>query len=359
MSEQRRWALGVATGTGILGLTVTSGLAFIAHHIVEEFSRPHLVLDESGFTWTMPQPASDPDPSLQRSLLFKTADGKLLSGDFWAQPCPAPTVVLCHGYRISRAHLRSVATLEYARGYNVMAFDFRGHGGSEGASTSGGNVEVRDLEAALIVARSQPETLPGRIIIHGFSMGASVALLTPPHPDVCAIIADSPYARSDEVMRRLVQYRLLEASNRWKRWPRLVAQLRSLLPPLAWATVGMSVLVFRLRFGFTFVARPDASFKRWQGWKTYAQTSDRRRPVPILLIHAEGDQLIPIAHARQIASQAKIYEVPLETYFVEGGSHCDAYGYNPRQYNSVLKNFLERQLGPDFPEQHRNDEGEN
>lgn len=353
MSTQHRWTMGVVTSTGILGLTVTSGLAVIANLLVEEFSRPHRLLDEAGFTWAIPQSLPDPDPSLRRPFLCRTIDGKLLSGDFWAQPRPAPTIVLCHGYRISRAHLRSVAGLEYARGYNVLTFDFRGHGDSESVTTSGGKVEVRDLEAALTVAQRQPETLSGRIIIHGFSMGAAVALLTPSHADVAAIIADSPYARSFDVVRRLVEYRLLEASNRWKRWPRLVGQLHHLLSPLAWATVAMSVLVFRLRFGFGFLARPDASFKRWQGWRAYAQTSGRRRPVPILLIHAEGDQLIPIEHAHRIAHQAKIYEVPLETYFVEGGSHCGAYGYNPRQYDDVLSDFLQRHLGPDFPEQHR------
>ncbi|GHO45623.1 alpha/beta hydrolase [Ktedonospora formicarum] len=352
MSTQHRWTMGLVTGTSILGLTVTSGLAFIASRFVDEFSRPHQVLDEVNFSWTLPKALPEPDSSLQRAFQCRTIDGALLCGEFWAQPQPAPTIVLCHGYRVSRAHLRSVASLEYARGYNVLTFDFRGHGDSDSVTTSGGKVEVRDLEAALMVAKSQPETLPGRVIIHGFSMGAAVALLTPPHADVAAIIADSPYARTFDVVRRLVEFRLLEASNRWKRWPRLVGQLHHLLPPISWATVVMSVLVFRLRFGFGFLSRPDASFKRWQGWRAYAHTSGRRRPVPILLIHAEGDQLIPIAHARRIARQAKIYEVPLETYFVDGSAHCGAYSYNPSQYDNVLSDFLQRHLGPDFPKQH-------
>ncbi len=179
MSGRDRLLVGFAGGAGVLGLTVTSGLAVLANRFIGELSRPHTLLDESLFTWKMPFGNADPPLAQQRSLLFETADGTLLSGDFWAQPRPAPTVVLCHGYRTSRAHLRTVAALQYAHGYNILFFDFRGHGESDSVMTSGGNAEVHDLEAALEVAARQPETLPGKIIIHGFSMGASIALLTP------------------------------------------------------------------------------------------------------------------------------------------------------------------------------------
>src|SRR5579859_3141067 len=214
MAGHQRLVLRLATSTGILGLTVTSGLAVIAHHLVDEFSRPHHHPHDMTFTWGLPQASEEPPRTCQRSLLFKTADGTLLRGDFWAQPCPAPTIVLCHGYRTSRSHLRTVAALQHQLGYNVLFFDFRGHGDSDSVITSAGNAEVRDLEAAVVVASRQPETLAGKIILYGFSMGASVALLTPPHPDVVAIIADSPYARSDDIIRRIIQYRLMQASTK-------------------------------------------------------------------------------------------------------------------------------------------------
>lgn len=348
MPGQHRWTIGIATGTGILGLTVTSGLAMLAHRFLEEFSRPHVILDSSSFTWVVPQIAYEPASSYQRALLFETSDGTLLCGDFWAQPQPAPTIILCHGYRISRAHLRSVAALEYSHGYNVLFFDFRGHGDSDSVMTSGGNAEVKDLEAALEVASRQPETIPGRIILHGFSMGASVALLTPPHSEVAAIIADSPYARSDDILRRFVHYRLVEESCEW--FP-LLLQMRRFLAALAWTTVAISTLVFRLRFGYDVVARPATSFKRWWVHSKAAKVAveHKHHPIPILLIHAAGDKLIPIEHARQIAGEAKMYDVPLETYFVDDAAHCGAYGYDPQEYTRVLQNFLSRHLRDDFP----------
>jgi alpha-beta hydrolase superfamily lysophospholipase len=346
MAGTRRWTIGVATSTGLLGLTVTSGLAVLAHRFVEEFSRPHTLLDLSAFTWGLPQVFTEPPRSCQRSLLFRAADGTLLCGDFWAQPQSAPTIVLCHGYRVSRSHLRAVAALQYKFGYNVFCFDFRGHGDSDSVMTSGGNAEVRDLEAALVVASRQPETLSHRIIIHGFSMGAAVALLTRPHPEVVAIIADSPFARSDDILYRLINFHLLQLCH--TRYPQL-RFLRPLIPPLSWAVIAASKIDFRLRFGFTFVARPDTSFRRW---KTRARKVLEQHSIPILLIHGAADSLIPIDHARQIASEARRHDVPLETYFVEGADHCSAYAVNPQRYNHVIRTFLQRCLGNDFPALH-------
>jgi pimeloyl-ACP methyl ester carboxylesterase len=343
MAVQRRWArhvFGLATGTGLIGLTVTSGLTFLAHYFVTEFSRPHVLLPEAMLSWGRPHSYGEPPRLLQRSLLCKTSDGTLLRGDFWAQPQQAPTVVLCHGYRSSREHLRTAMELEYACGYNVLSFDFRGHGESDSVLTSAGNAEVRDLEAALYAARQQPETLPGKIILHGFSMGAAVSLLMPPHPDVVAIIADSPYARSDDIMQRLINFRLQEFSNGWQA---SFLPLRRFLPLVAWCTVILSAIDFWFRYGFSVIARPDISFQRWQ----------KPKVIPILLMHSSGDELIPIAHARQLVERARTYGVPLETYFADVNIHCGAYGSNPAQYNRVIQQFLEHHLGKDMPEQHR------
>jgi len=56
---------------------------------------------------------------------------------------------------------------------------------------------------------AQPHPAP-TIIIHSFSMGAAVALLIPPRPEVAAINADSPYARLDDILRCFVVCKLTE-----------------------------------------------------------------------------------------------------------------------------------------------------
>ncbi len=345
MSSQHRWLLGVAAGMSVLSLAGTGSLVMLAHRLVDKLSRPHCLLDQQTFNWTLPAPEPEPPVSHRRSLLFQTTDGKILSGDFWAQPHPAPTVVICHGYRITRSYLRPVAALEYKYGYNVLLFDFRGHGESDSVATSGGNAEIRDLEAALTVASQQPETLPSKILIHGFSMGASVALLTPPHAEVAAIIADSSYARLDEILRSIVEWQLTSDSASWAP---LLQPLRNAFHALSWATVAVSRVVFRLRFGHPLIARPDASFKRWHAQSTKGTTSNNYPP--ILLIHGMKDTAVPIAHAHQLVTQAQAHDITLETYFVDEADHCGAYGHNPQQYIQVLLQFLAKHLGNDFPQ---------
>lgn len=335
---QHRWTIGIVTSTSLLGLIATSLIMF-ANHLVNEFSRPHVLTDMEEFDLPVAHNVPVPPRALQRPLAFRASDGTLLCGEFWAQPHLAPTIVICHGYRSSRVQLRPAAALEYKSGFNVLLFDFRGHGESDSVTTSGGNAEVRDLEAAIAAARKQPETLPNKIIIHGFSMGASIALLTPPQSDVTAIIADSPFARSDEVLRRLVKYRLAAKLH----------QLRTLIPALAWIIVATSVVVFRMRFGHTFVARPDKTFKRWVTRARRSRMQQPPRYIPILLIHASGDQLIPLAHALRLVARAQKHHVPLETYFVDYSIHCGAYMHNPEQYTAVIGAFLARQLKDDFP----------
>ena len=342
MLGQHRWALNLSTSIGVLGLAATSGLMVLAHHFVNQLSRPHTLPDETYFQWKLPESSPEPSPSYRRALLFHTSDGTFLRGEFWAQPRPAPTVILCHGYRVTRSYLRPVAALQYKLGYNVLLFDFRGHGESESKATTGGNAEVRDLEAALMAASQQPETIPGKIIIYGFSMGAAVALLTPPHPQVAAIIVDSPYARSEEVLRRYVHWYLMMATSSK---PSL-RHVRHAFPTIAWATVAASTIVFRLCHGHAMVARPEASFKRW---KALSKTPLRPDHAPILLIHDEKDPLIPITHAYQIVAKARTYNIPVETYYVDHAVHCGAYGYNPERYVTVIQDFLSRHLGDAFP----------
>jgi uncharacterized protein len=342
--SKRRWIVGLAAGGSVVGVAATTGLVMLARLFVEEFSRPHMVIDSKHFSWKMPEPLPEPPVTLQRTLLFHTSDGKLLHGVFWAQPHAAPTVIICHGYRVSGTALRPVATLEYHSGYNIMLFDFRGHGYSESVNTSGGNAEVHDLEAAIAVALQQAETLPGKIILHGFSMGAAITLLMPPHPDVVAIVADSPYARLDTILQSFVHWQLLERTNSWSpslRW------LRSMFHAISWGTVAVSRPVFRLRFGHRLMAHPAGSMKRW---RTGLRKSRDLHIPPVLLIHGTGDKFIPFAHARQIVEQARRHNIPLQTYFAEGSNHCAAYGDNPQKYIETLQRFVAQYLGDAYPD---------
>jgi fermentation-respiration switch protein FrsA (DUF1100 family) len=345
MLGQHRWMLGIATSTSVLGLAVTGSLIFLANRLVDEFSHPHEILSADEFKLIQPLPVPEPPLTYQRPLMLQASDGTLLRADFWAQPRPAPTVVFCHGYRSSRADMRPGAAVQYSLGYNVLVFDFRGHGASDSIITSGGYDEARDLEAAIIAASLQPETLPNAIILHGFSMGAAIALLTEPRKEVAAIIADSPFARSDEMVRRLIHLRLDMRSISWKPFFR---RLRIVFPAVAWMSVATSILIFRMRFGHTYVIRPDASFERRVS-RRRKEGPERPHLIPVLLIHASGDQLIPFEHAQRLVARAQAHQFPLETYFVDCPAHCGAYAFDPERYVTVIQDFLVRHLRDALP----------
>jgi fermentation-respiration switch protein FrsA (DUF1100 family) len=114
-------------------------------------------------------------------------------------------------------------------------------------------------------------------------------------------------------------------------------------------TVATGVVVYRMRYGHSFVARPEKTFKRWVRRAKRARTAQQPRHIPILLIHALGDELIPFTHALRLVARARANSIPLETYFVDHPIHCGAYTYNPEQYTAVIQEFLGRYLKDDFP----------
>ena len=95
------------------------------------------------------------DPFAAERLTLRTSDGEQLAGVHVEGPDPGRTlgVVVAHGFTgsLAKPGLQAVvaALAEHA---GVVAFDFRGHGGSTGVSTLGDR-EVLDLEAAVAEAR--------------------------------------------------------------------------------------------------------------------------------------------------------------------------------------------------------------
>jgi alpha-beta hydrolase superfamily lysophospholipase len=332
MNKKQTIAIATSTSAAVTGLTLGSAVFLLADRFVRELTRPGMTIPEDAPQWggwKFPD-NTPPDPHWQRPLTFQAADGTQLQGEFWAQPQPAPTIVLSHGFRMPRVKFRSVAALEYQHGSNVLLFDYRGHGESAAIPTSGGVAEVRDLAAAVKLAAEQPETLPNTIFIHGFSMGAAIALLLPPMPEVAGIIADSPYARLDEMLYRIITWQLQADSVTW---PRVLRPLSRLIPAGTATTIAGAKIIFRLRFRHRLIGQPERE------WNTHGKRVVTHPP--LLLIHSQGDPLIPIKHAERIAKAAKAGGADVQTYFVDSNVHCGAYGYDPATYIRWLQEFVE------------------
>jgi pimeloyl-ACP methyl ester carboxylesterase len=222
-------------------------------------------------------PAAEALPDEQIS----TSDGVRLSARH--DPFKGPgerfgtAIVVVHGFTGSwrRADVRAVVA-EFTRFAGVVSFDLRGHG-SSGGSSSVGDLETRDVEAAVAWARSLGYR---RVVTVGWSLGAAVALrqaATSPGstvPDaVAAVSGPSRWNYRGTAAMRLVNAGISTGLGRW---------------------------VLDKAYG-TRVSRLG-----WDPWPIppdLAAAGLRGRRV--LIVHGDADHYFPLDHARWLAAAAR------------------------------------------------------
>ncbi len=251
---------------------------------------------------------------------FQTADGLTLRG--WFIPAASvtlgptlhgemawntcATILVGHGYPFDKANILRHALFLHPR-LNLLLFDFRYFGESDGAYTTAGLLEIGDVQAAVEYVKGRDDVDPTRIGAMGFSMSASAFILTR-HPDVLAIVADSPYASLEGV----------------------VAQQFFFFPgPTKGPLFAMTKLYARLLFGVKF---SDA----------VAADAVGELKIPLLLIHGDADSQIPVEHSRQI--QANANPSTTELWIVPGADHGFAHALEGYQYETRVRQFFERHL---------------
>ncbi len=220
---------------------------------------------------------------VSQDLSFETADGSRLHG-LWLPAASAQgsacTIVHAHGNAANLSnHLPLVAWLP-ARGVNVLMFDYRGYGRSEGQPSLSGVVE--DVEAAVAAARRQPGVDTERVLLFGQSLGGATALRAAQRIEagtLRGLIVDSAFASYRGIADDLAGQ---------TSWLSLLAPvLRPWLPPAAEDPVTAIGLL----------------------------------KMPVWLIHGDRDGLIDIAHSEQLFAAA---HAPKQLVRVPGGMHIDA-----------------------------------
>ncbi len=130
-----------------------------------------------------------------RDISFKSTDNLTLRGWWLGSGNSDRVIIMLHGVSMNRAW-SSIKLLDIARdlvrhGYNVVMFDLRGHGESEGERISGGYYEKNDLLGAVAWVKQQGSY---KIGVLGFSMGAATSLMAVPESkDILAVVSDSSY----------------------------------------------------------------------------------------------------------------------------------------------------------------------
>jgi len=139
-----------------------------------------------------------PEPALDhRSVEFESG-GLRLRG--WFFPAEAPrreiTVVYLHGVGDNRASGVWIAGQLVRRGFDVLAYDSRGQGASEGDACTYGVRERHDVSRALDAVGAR------KAVLVGVSLGAAVALqAAPDEPRVMAVVAVASFSDLESVAR--------------------------------------------------------------------------------------------------------------------------------------------------------------
>lgn len=243
------------------------------------------------------------------NVSFPTSDGLTIRG--WFIPAAVDgstvkkaTILVGHGYPFDKANILHHGLFLHSR-FHLLFFDFRYFGESDGAYTTAGLLETRDVEAAVGYLKQREDVDPLRIGALGFSMSAAAFILAR-HPDIKAIVADSSYTSLEELIGR--QFFFLPGSLKWP-----FVTLTNL-----WAHLLLGVDVEQ--------AAPMEAV--------------RTLHIPLLLIHGDADSQIPASHTREIAANAD--SSLTELWIVPGAGHGSAHAQEGARYEArVLQFFLQ------------------
>lgn len=240
----------------------------------------------------------------QEDVAFQTRDGLTLRG--WWLPADAPKgcVVIAHGYLMNRCELSIVGSKLRQAGWDVLMFDLRAHGESQGQRCGMGKHEAMDVEAAAQFARARSGERP--VVLLGSSMGgAASAMALAKRADLAdALILDSVYSQlPDAAMGSLRVF-----VGHWA--PRAFAP--GIV--LAWPMLG---------------------FKPWK-----VDLADHLPSVrcPVLVLHGGRDGLIPPDRARR---NVEALPNPHGPVWFEDAGHCEGRMLEPKRYVEVVLGFCD------------------
>jgi alpha-beta hydrolase superfamily lysophospholipase len=237
---------------------------------------------------------------------IQSTDGLDLKGWWVPKDHPIRAVVLVHGLNASKSsqYVLDTASIYAQADYSVLMLDLRGHGESEGERTTLGYQEVWDVRGALAWLEEERGFEPNEVVLHGWSMGGATVVRSAPGTGVAAVVEESGYADLPLLLRDV----LPEESG-----------LPSFFNP-----------------GIFLMAKLFLDFDPWavRPGEDAARLSEES--VPLLIIHATGDEVVPFEHAELLAASYP----EAEFWKIEGYDHVQAYTHP--EYRHKLLDFWER-----------------
>lgn len=218
-----------------------------------------------------------------REVSFVSTDGLRLSAWLVRTSKPRGTVLFCHGNYGNISHLLDPIRVFTGLGFDILVFDYRGYGQSEGKPSEAGT--YLDAEAAWTFLVQEEGVDPARLVICGRSLGGPIAArLARQHPPG-ALLLESTFTS---------------------------------LPALG-----------SRRYPF-FPVRRLARYT----YDTLGQLSGIN--CPILVVHSREDGLIPFEQGQELYAAANL---PKEFLEISGG-HGNAFAVSEPQYRAGLERFF-------------------
>jgi len=260
-----------------------------------------------GFAITVPMmrrriPDEPDQPPLHgmscETVTFTTRDDLTLAG-WWipAQGAALGTVILVPGQNGSMDSDIPQARPLHEAGFNVLMFDLRAHGGSEGDLVTWGVLEQLDLMAALDYVQSAHNV--DRVGILGFSMGSAVGLMVAAQDErIAALVLDGAYPRLAGILTG---------------WGRLKGLPGVLAHGVTWTTL----LIGSLR-------------ARYQLYRANPVDLAGDVTIPALFIHGEQD---PFVSWEALEPLTEHMAGPVDVWRVPEAGHREAFEQQPDEYN--------------------------
>lgn len=221
-------------------------------------------------------------------IVFTTRDNLRLHGWLVPRRDADSTLVWFHGNAGNISHrVENIKLLHELVRVNVFIFDYRGYGRSEGRPSEEGT--YLDGEAALeLIGSKLGDENRKKIILFGRSLGAAVATEMATRFDSQALILESPFVSIAEMAR-------------------------TILPFL-----------------------PIGPFLQT---KYEVKEKIKKTKVPLLVLHGERDEIVPIEQGRKVFDAAP---EPKKLFIIAGAGHNDTYVVGGENYFRQLKEFIDQ-----------------
>lgn len=222
-----------------------------------------------------PQPAffSDKDSIIK----LKTPNGEEIAAKFFGNPNAEYTILFSHGN--AEDIFGSTPFFEKLRdaGFNVLAYDYRGYGASEGFPSEQNSYE--DAEAAYNYLTENLKIAPEKIIVYGRSLGAAVSIDLASRRKCGGLIAESAFVSAFRVMTRF----------------------------------------------------PIFPFDKFQNLEKIKNVH-----CPTLFIHGKRDEIIPFWHGTMLFAAAN---EPKYSLWLDEASHNNVFAVNREAYLQAIRDF--------------------